>query len=161
MPWPTRLIEFNGKCQSLNAWAREIGIGTNLLHYRLSRWSVEDALTISPFAQHTVIDKRMVDAIEAARPDEVKVSPYAYRFLLYKGKSLPLGEWARITGIPRITLTMRLKLGWPIERALTTVVKKRSSNKRKRIPIGGGRKLSSGVSRPAGEHRSIKNRIGS
>jgi hypothetical protein len=35
------------------------------------------------------------------------------------GQYLTLGQWARVTGIQRLTLRHRLKAGWPIERALT------------------------------------------
>lgn len=37
----------------------------------------------------------------------------------YKGKRQTLTEWARETGIGRVTILKRLQRGWPIERALT------------------------------------------
>lgn len=41
-----RMIEFDGKVQSLGAWAEETGIDYYTLHSRLKRgWSIEDALT--------------------------------------------------------------------------------------------------------------------
>lgn len=45
-----RLLTFNGKSQSINAWAREIGISKITIRNRLNRygWSVEETLTIMP-----------------------------------------------------------------------------------------------------------------
>lgn len=41
-----RIIEFNGKSQSVSLWAKEIGISVALLFQRLNRgWSIERALT--------------------------------------------------------------------------------------------------------------------
>lgn len=43
----TRLIEFNGKTQSLSEWSAELGISTSLLSARLGRlgWTKEKAMT--------------------------------------------------------------------------------------------------------------------
>ena len=45
-----RLITFNGKSQSINAWARETGISKITIRNRLNRygWSIEETLTIIP-----------------------------------------------------------------------------------------------------------------
>lgn len=45
-----RLLTFNGKSQSINAWARETGISKITIRNRLNRygWSVEETLTIKP-----------------------------------------------------------------------------------------------------------------
>lgn len=40
-------------------------------------------------------------------------------FLTLNGKSLTLVEWSRETGIAHQTISRRLRLGWPIEKALT------------------------------------------
>lgn len=41
--------------------------------------------------------------------------------LTFHGETLSLGKWARKIGVPRRTLSSRLgKLGWPLEKALTT-----------------------------------------
>lgn len=43
----TKMIEFNGKTQSLTDWAKEIGITKEALSDRLRKhWSLKDALTI-------------------------------------------------------------------------------------------------------------------
>lgn len=42
----SRLVTFDGKTQSVQMWADEIGIDSKLIYYRLSRgWSIEDALS--------------------------------------------------------------------------------------------------------------------
>ena len=39
------LVTFNNRTQCIAAWAREIGIGSGPLAWRLTRWSIERALT--------------------------------------------------------------------------------------------------------------------
>lgn len=41
-----RLITYNGKTQTLTAWANELGMDNSLLYYRIRHWSIEDAFTI-------------------------------------------------------------------------------------------------------------------
>ena len=41
-----RWIEFNGKCQLLTDWAKELGITDSTLYGRLTRWPLEKALTL-------------------------------------------------------------------------------------------------------------------
>ena len=45
------------------------------------------------------------------------------RILEFRGEKLCLSEWEEKTGIKRATIAMRLRLGWPIDKALTTVVR--------------------------------------
>lgn len=40
--------------------------------------------------------------------------------LVYKGKDLTLAQWAKLRRLKPTTLRMRLKVGWDLERALTT-----------------------------------------
>lgn len=47
--------------------------------------------------------------------------------LEFNGKSLCISEWAELLGLTRSTLDRRLHLGWSVERALTTPVKRRNS----------------------------------
>jgi hypothetical protein len=45
-PGFNRIIEFNGKVQSVSLWAKEVGVSVALLFQRLNRgWSIERALT--------------------------------------------------------------------------------------------------------------------
>lgn len=41
--------------------------------------------------------------------------------LTYQGKTLPMTMWARQLGIKPVTLSGRLRRGWSISRALTTI----------------------------------------
>jgi hypothetical protein len=50
-------------------------------------------------------------------------------WLTYQGETLPLPEWARRIGLPRRALWMRIKQGWPIERALTTPIQSNPNRK--------------------------------
>jgi len=40
------------------------------------------------------------------------------RFLTHGGETLTLAQWARRTGMPYKKLEGRLRIGWPVERAL-------------------------------------------
>lgn len=42
------------------------------------------------------------------------------RTVEFDGRKLLLTEWSKVLGIKLTTLRMRLKMGWPVERALTT-----------------------------------------
>lgn len=54
----------------------------------------------------------------ATRPEQAKNKS---NVLLYewRGERRSVAEWARVTGIDRLTLRYRLRSGWPVERALT------------------------------------------
>lgn len=94
-----RLITFNGKTQSLSAWAREIGIKPVSLYNRLQRgWPLEKALHNGP------VDKVEYKSVNA---------------LTFNGKTMGVCDWARETGIPQATISSRLSRGWSVERALT------------------------------------------
>lgn len=45
------------------------------------------------------------------------------RTLTFKGQTKLLCEWSEITGIPRTTITQRLKYGWSVEKTLTYPVR--------------------------------------
>jgi len=42
---PPKLIEFNGKCQSVIEWAKELGVSVPTLYWRLHKYPLEEALT--------------------------------------------------------------------------------------------------------------------
>jgi hypothetical protein len=87
------IIEFNGRRQSMSAWARELGMSRQMLHKRLTGgWSVSSALT-APKAK----------------------SKFAPKLIEFNGKRQSITAWARETGIPKSTLSLRLKKGWPTE----------------------------------------------
>jgi hypothetical protein len=45
---PSRFIEHAGQRKSLTEWAREVGVTTATLRYRLQRWTVAEALNAPP-----------------------------------------------------------------------------------------------------------------
>ena len=45
------------------------------------------------------------------------------RMITFGGETKTLQQWAERTGINHSTILMRFKLGWPVERALTTPVR--------------------------------------
>ena len=47
------------------------------------------------------------------------------KLLVYKGETRCLAEWVDIIGIPRVTIRTRLRLGWTVEQAFETPVRKR------------------------------------
>ena len=91
-PCSTEPITFEGKSQSMSAWARELGISCSLLHQRLGTWSLRDALT----------------------------TPVGGRWpaITFDGKTQNISEWSRDTGLGRATIRRRLAKGWPIEKVL-------------------------------------------
>jgi hypothetical protein len=46
------------------------------------------------------------------------------RIITSDGVSKTLMQWSEVTGIPRTCIESRIKLGWSVERALTTPVRK-------------------------------------
>jgi len=93
--------EYNGKSQPLSDWAREYNISISALNSRLGRgWSFGQALNTPLYSQA--------------------------KLWKYKGESKPMSYWARKCGINQTTLDNRVgKLGWSLEKALTTPVKTR------------------------------------
>lgn len=88
------LIEFNGKSQSIGAWARELGIPVATLRARMRNgWSITKMLT-------TASNDKSEKMIE------------------FNGKSQTLSAWAKELGLPRATLDARInRLHWSPERA--------------------------------------------
>lgn len=50
-------------------------------------------------------------------------------FIEYNGERLPSSEWSARTGVPIKSIYVRLRLGWPVERALFEMPKKRARAK--------------------------------
>jgi hypothetical protein len=55
-----------------------------------------------------------------ATPKEQSENSSAPRLITFNGKTLNVSEWALEVGVSRDTLSSRLRLGWSVERALTT-----------------------------------------
>ena len=95
-----KVIENNGRKQTLSQWARESGVNKGTLLYRLnSGWATQKA--IATHVEH--------------RFDSVT----------FQGKTQSLSRWAKELNINHTTLNMRLgKYGWTVEKALTTPVRR-------------------------------------
>jgi len=88
----TALITFDGRAQSLSAWAREIDISIALLHQRLQDWTVEEALT-------TPVGGRRNN-------------------ITFNGKTQTLSAWSREIGVRRATIRRRIAKGLPMTEVL-------------------------------------------
>lgn len=89
MDYNEKMLSFNGKEQSISAWARETGIKNCTIQARLYYgWTVEEALT-------------------------TKTKPVGKTiFLEYDGEKLTLSEWSKKLGLSYNTLFGRRKRGW-------------------------------------------------
>lgn len=98
----SRLVEFDGKTQTVSEWAEESGIKPATLRQRLveSDWSIERALT------------QPVDPLNRRK------------FYEYNGITKSLSEWARDAGLDMKLLWARLKAGWDFEDAITRPIRK-------------------------------------
>ncbi len=92
-----RIITYKGKTQNLKQWCDELNLSYNVIAQRIStyHWSIEKAF-------------------------ETEGNPNK-RMLTYKGKTQNLNAWCRELGIKQATLSLRLKAGWSVERALSKV----------------------------------------
>ena len=96
------LLTVNGQTHTLAQWARMADISPTSLLHRLARgWDLEQAIKTSALTDTT--RRNNLD-------------------LTFEGQTLCLAEWARKTGIGPVTIRQRLKLGWPVEKALTKPV---------------------------------------
>ena len=97
----TIILEFQGKSQSLQEWADELGISESTIRWRLNKGdSTEKALTTK--VRKTVHQRK--------------------KYLTHKGNTKTVSEWARYLGIDSKILYTRLKRGWTIEKTLETPV---------------------------------------
>ena len=88
------VLTFNGKSQTLEQWASELGLDTTTLWSRLhSGWPIEKAL-VSGKCSATLLE--------------------------YKGVKKNISQWAKEKGLNRHTVAQRIRNGWTVEQALET-----------------------------------------
>lgn len=91
-----QVVSHNGRSQTLEDWAKELGVEVYTIVKRLDAgWPVEKALTSALY------DKRIIE---------------------YNGQSQSIADWSRETGLSIATICTRLKNGWGVEKSLTTPV---------------------------------------
>jgi len=101
------LITFNGETKTLMQWSRDSGIARKTIIGRIKRgWPLDRVFSEKPFfGKNQYSGKNLIT---------------------FNGKYMTIIEWAKELNIKYCTLRDRLnRLGWPIEKAFTTPVKKR------------------------------------
>lgn len=133
-----RVIEFNGKSQTLQEWSDELQIGKSTLRVRLDKykWSIEKTLT-TPVDQERLItfNGKTQTLAEWSRELKIKVTTLIGRLdvqklsveeafttpvnngkmITYQGKTQNLASWSKELDINLDTLSYRLKVGKPLE----------------------------------------------
>lgn len=110
-----RKYSAHGKILTLSEWSRLLNIRVTTLYNRIHIHGVpiEDALVptmMSNAGKGNAGKKRSAEVIKRAS-----------RKIVFRGEVLTIGEWAKRIGITKSALTTRLdRLGWSLERALTT-----------------------------------------
>lgn len=112
----SRVLEFNGRAQTVTQWAREIGVVPGVLMYRLKLgWSVDRTLT-EPYAPRSWGPRRSRDGRDTDPVVE------------FRGLQKRATEWASEFGMPPDVVRRRVyRDGWNIERALRQPVRSFSS----------------------------------
>ena|SRR6266511_80038 len=101
-----RLLEYQGRCQSVTAWARELGVPYMRLISRLNMgWSIERTLG-APRQRRQLVP--------------AEIPEYQYSPVLIGDREVSIKEAARILGVKYPTLYQRLRRGWSCEEAIST-----------------------------------------
>jgi hypothetical protein len=102
-----RLYTHNGETLMVRQWAERAGVSPDTFRQRLvAGWTFAEAI--------------------GEAPRSIRYKPSG-RILEHNGERLNVSQWARRLGIERVTITARLREGWPIERALTEPTRPRRS----------------------------------
>ncbi len=99
MPKQLRLITYQGKTQSVSAWAKELDISISTIAYRLRRrFSTEQVLSKNPLPRRKTA-----------------------HCVTYQGKTQSIYTWAAEIGMDYATLRSRiLNYKWSLQKAFTT-----------------------------------------
>lgn len=117
-----RLIEFNGRTQSITEWAVETGISISALSIRLDRlgWPIDRALT-EPMIDAVAAVARGRAKRWAGHVKKVAPEPRVPVTVEYQGREMTVAELSALTGIGAKLLRKRiLERGWTVDRAATT-----------------------------------------
>lgn len=99
-----------GQWKTRREWAESTGLSQACIWQRLRRgWSVEEALT-TPHKRSAYYPKNA-------------------RLITFRGETKCLAEWAREAGLTDKLIDKRLRLGWSIERALTTPLRQQGRSR--------------------------------
>lgn len=99
----TVLLTLGGVTRPATEWAEIIGLKPATIYRRLRMG-------------HTI-----EEVLAPANPGGKRKK--SNRFLTHDGKTLPIYQWAEVTGIPRKVITLRIFQGWDAARAITTPYK--------------------------------------
>lgn len=95
-------LTFNGQTKNVTDWAADLGLKATTIHSRLRLgWSVDRALSTP------------ADGSPSANRHPKLMA------LTHRGQTRPLIDWAKSIGITPNTLRARLRLGWPVSKALS------------------------------------------
>ncbi|HQS33716.1 MAG TPA: hypothetical protein PLR78_18235 [Polaromonas sp.] len=117
-----RILEFNGKSQSMTDWAADLGMSLGTLWTRIEKegWSVERALTDPVISRIDAVARgraaRWGNHVKAPQPQ-----PRVLKRVEYQGKLLTIAELSALTGLAVAVLRKRIyERGWSVDRAATT-----------------------------------------
>lgn len=138
-------ITFNGKTKNISQWARSLGLDQSTLSERLKNgWSLEKALSaddtrkgfitfngqtkhIAEWVRQTGLSrfklwKGLKDglSIDLAFEQALKKGRKANVLITFNGQTKCIADWARQLSLKPCTLERRLKMGWSVERSLTS-----------------------------------------
>lgn len=116
------LITYDGRTQSITAWANEVGLPMHVIRSRIKEhnWPVEKALT-TPVIE---ANERMAIARQVRWGNHVKKGPKTtrvHRTVEYQGRTWNMKQLSEHCGVPLKLLSKRLwERGWPIEKAVVS-----------------------------------------
>ena len=127
-------ITYEGKTQTLSAWARELGVGRAMLDCRLNDhgWTVQEAFTIPAIGPHERMERARNARLDRMREERGLPSEGPYitkkslipkrveRRVEYLGALHTISQLADRTGVSAKRLRKRiLERGWDVDRAVT------------------------------------------
>lgn len=135
----TDLLTYDGQTQTLEDWALDYGIPHRLINARLyAGCSIETAIT-----KPMLVRQGQRKAIPRVSRQPTCTRPA--KSIEFNGECLTVQQWADHLGITKAALHMRIRLGWPLERALTTGDR-----------TGTGKQITAALVEHNGQHRTLQ-----